>query len=269
MRFGCQTYSWQMSLGEYRGKLNHMTAVAAEAGFQGFEAETIVLTPNWSGTSLRRSLQAVGLDLAALCLVGSWSNNHETPEELDLSDRVMDALATFPDPLINLVVLPGTDRSELRARQTAAMSCMSDIARRAQARGITVSFHPNSPPGSIFRIRSDYDLLMDELDPLIGWTPDSGHLTAGGMDCVWALRKWGDRVRYVHVKDRAADGGWAPTGTGVVDIPGIIETLEDIGYDGWITFEDESPLAERDPDTAVRLTGEYVHRLRGQENATL
>ncbi|MCU1526641.1 MAG: Xylose isomerase-like barrel protein [Frondihabitans sp.] len=265
MKFACQTYSWQMSLQKYRGRLTHMADVASQAGFRGFEAETILLPKNWSGSSLRRALDTAELELAALCLVGSWAHHGETAEERDHSDRVMDALAEFPDAIINLVILPGTNRDHLRERQSAALSCMSDIARRADDRGITVSFHPNSPPGSLFRIRPDYDLLLDELDPLIGWTPDSGHLAAGGMDPILTLREWGDRIRYVHIKDRDSGGNWAPTGTGVIDIPGIIDTLKGLGYDGWITFEDESPLAEQDPDNAVRLTGRYIQERLQEE----
>ncbi len=247
----------------YRGRLAHMVEVAAEAGFAGFEPETVMLPADWSAASLDTVLGSNGLDLAALCLVDAWQSSSESEAEKAHADRVIDAVRRTPGAIINLVHAPGADRSDLRARQTNALACMRDIAIRAASVGVVCSFHPNSPPGSVFRLPDDYDVMLNELDPLIGYTPDTGHLVAGGMDPLAIIRRHRDRVKYVHIKDASAGGGWAPTGDGVVDIPGIANYLAETGYDGWLTFEDESPLAERDPDGAVARAGEYIQRTFG------
>jgi inosose dehydratase len=81
------------------------------------------------------------------------------------------------------------------------------------------------------------------------------------MDPLDIVRTYRDRVDHLHVKDFAADGSWAATGTGVVDIRGVLSFLTATGYDGWVTMEDESPDAERDPDTAVLRNGDYVREI--------
>lgn len=141
------------------------------------------------------------------------------------------------------------------------MSRMAAVAKRAADAGIACTFHPNSPPGSLFRSPEDYRRMADLLPDVIGYTPDIGHIAKGGMDPLTVLREWGDRVDHVHVKDLAADGSWAETGAGAVDILGVLEHLAARDYSGWVTFEDESAQAERDPDAATRNNGRYVARL--------
>lgn len=257
-RFACQTYSWQMSADTYRGRVAHMARTAALAGFMGFEPETLMLGDGWTGSGLRSTLDSAGLDLAALCLVGRWRSARETEEERAEADAVIAAVAETPDAIVNLVVYPGADRDDLRERQDNALACMSAIADRAEAVGVETSFHPNSPAGSVFRTPSDYAYLLEQLDPRIGFTPDVGHIAKGGMDPVTMIVATLPRIRHVHIKDLDANGDWAPTGRGTLDIPAIVDALTAGGYDGWVAFEDESPLAEHDPDAAVLAAGAYV-----------
>ena len=88
---------------------------------------------------------------------------------------------------------------------------------------------------------------------------------ASGSKVYWSVTTSKETVNFM---DEAVTGAWtvdlankaAMSGEGVLDIPTIVSTLDDVGYGGWIAFEDESPLAERDPDEAVRRTGAYVRR---------
>jgi len=247
-----------MSIDSFRGQVGHMASVAATSGFTGFEPETIMLSEAWDAASLAASLRESKIDLAALCLVAEWRGDRETDSEVALANRVIEALAAFPGTIINLVQFPGADREQLRDRQDHALYCMRDIAVRAEASGVQCSFHPNSPRGSVFRTPDDYERLLDLLDPLIGFTPDTGHIAEGGMNPIEVIARYRSRIRHVHVKDRYQTGGWAPTGLGDIDIIGVVEGLVANEYDGWIVFEDESPLAKADPDKAVRSAGAWI-----------
>jgi len=259
-RFACQTYSWQMSADRFRGRARHMTEIAAQAGFRGFEPEIFMLGSDWSASALAADLAAADLQLAALCLVEDWRGGRETEAERREADAAIDAVAASPGSVLNLVIMPGADRADLRERQRHALACMGDIAERAADRGVAATFHPNSPTGSVFRVADDYALLFDERPEALGFTPDVGHIANGGMDPIALIRQTAEIIRHVHIKDIAADGTWATTGDGVLDIPAIVDTLDEIGYTCWIAFEDESPLAERDPDEAVRRTGAFIRR---------
>lgn len=264
LRYACQTYSWQMSGDRFRGQLNHMIDQAADAGFTGFEAELVMLGQDWTAASLATSLQRRNLDLAGLVLVEDWQHRHETDREVAAADRVIEAASTIPASKIVLVAMPGPHRESLRQRQSETISCMTDVATRAADHGVGCTFHPNSPSGSLFRTAEDYDVMSQLLPDLIGYTPDLGHIAQAGMDPLTVVRDWRNRVDHVHVKDVAEDGSWAPTGTGVVDIHSILEFLAQTSFDGWVTFEDESPDAERDPDQATGQNGRYIAQLKAR-----
>lgn len=259
LRFACQTYSWQMSLDRYRGRLDHMIGTAAGAGFTGFEAELIMLGDDWSATGLRDTLQQHGVELAALVLVEDWRAERETDAERADADLLIDALTIFPGAKLVLCPYPGEDRSDLAERQEHAVACMTAVARRAAEVGITSTFHPNSPAGSVFRTAADYRRMAELLPSVINYTPDLGHIARGGMDPLSVVRDWRDRIDHLHVKDLGVDQTtWATIGDGVVDVAGVLDFLRKTDYDGWVTFEDESPEAEHDPDEAVARNGRFI-----------
>ena len=258
IRFGCQTYSWQMTIDTYRGRLDHMAATAANAGFAGLEPEIVMLGNDWSGATLTSTLDRYGIALAALCFVQPWSGAVETDEEARAADSAIAAVAGIPGAILNLCQLPGTDRNDLAERQMHAIACVAAIAERAADRGVHCTFHPNSPAGSVFRTADDYDLLLDRLPDHIGFTPDLGHVVNGGMDPLELLMKYRDRVDHIHYKDIDVGGEWAETGAGTVDFVAVTDYLSRTGYHGWIVMEDESSRAERDPDGAAARNGDYV-----------
>lgn len=259
IRFACQTYSWQMSFHQYSGMVEHMVQTAAAAGFSGFEPEIIMLGSSYlDADRLHDVLSRTGVTLAALCLVEAWRSGQETEAERAMADQVIATAARFPGAVLNLCQAPGSDRDELENRQRNLLRCTADIARRAEESGVHCTFHPNSPTGSIFRTADDYTLLLEGLHPSIGYTPDVGHIVAGGMDPLEVVRTYRERVDHIHLKDVHAHGGWAPTGSGIVDFPGVVKYLRDTNFSGWVVLEDESPEAERDPDSAVAGNGRYV-----------
>jgi inosose dehydratase len=259
IRFACQTYSWQMSIDRYSGRVDHMVQRAADAGFTGFETEVVMLGPSYLDAGrLNEVLAGAGVELAALCLVEDWRGGAETDAERANADRVLAVTRQFPGAVVNLCQLPGRDRADLVERQRNLLACTADIARRAADAGVHCTYHPNSPAGSIFRTADDYAVLLDGLAPSIGYTPDVGHIVAGGMDPLEVLRTYRERVDHIHLKDIDAAGGWAVTGAGTIDFPGIVAYLRDTDFAGWVVLEDESPEAEHDPDAAVAGNGKYV-----------
>lgn len=258
IRFGCQTYAWQMSRDAYRGRIDHIVEVAAGAGFAGLEPEVVMLGAYEDAALTEAVLAEHGLELAALTYAAEWRGAAETEAERAEADRAIAFLERFPSSKLALVQLPGADRANLAERQRRALSCINAVARRALAAGRTPTVHPNSPPGSVFRTAEDYAVLIDGLDEEIGFTPDVGHIVAGGMNPLEVIQRYRPRVDHIHFKDIAADGTWAPTGEGVVNFAGLVSYLTDTGYRGWIVFEDESAASERDPDQATRLNGIYA-----------
>ncbi len=266
IQYGCQTYTWQMSYDKYSQRLDHIISVVADSNFAGLEAEVCMLGAyNHDPAQLVVDLQKRGLTLGALCLVCDWLAPQETDAEKAEADRVVAMLQShFPDTLLALCQMPQADRSQLRERQDNCISCCNSIAQRAAQSGIRSVFHPNSPPGSVFRVADDYKILMDGLDTsVLGYAPDAGHIAKGGMDPVEIIKEYAAVVQHVHFKDMRPDGVWAEMGRGNIDFEEIVQVLKQHDYCGWIMVEDESPRAEVDPDVVTRENGEYLRKRFG------
>ena len=262
IKLGCETYTWQMPGEQYKGKLEHIMDVCAKAGFDGIEPESSFLRHLEDPVLMKEALDRFGLEYAVLAVVEDWLHPEETPEERARADKWLDYLAHFPDTILLLVHMPQEDRSNLRERQENCIKCCNAFGRRAADRGITVSKHPNSPEGSVFRIESDYEMMMENLDlQAIGYCPDVGHIAKGGMDPLSIIQKYRSHVNLVHYKDMFEDGRWAQTGEGSIDFVGITNDLKATAYEGWIIMEDEADEAITNPDGVTEKDGIYFQNV--------
>ena len=258
IKLACETYTWQMPGEQYKGKLEHIMEIAAQAGFTGIEPEASFLQHLSDPQRMKAALQKYNLELAVFVYVEDWLGKKETPDEQKRADEWIKFMEHFPEALFLLVQMPGKDREDLRNRQQNLLSCVNAIAKRSADKGIRCSYHPNSPMGSIFRTEEDYEVLLNGLNSLlIGYTPDVGHIAKGGMDPLSIIRKYRDLVNCVHYKDMYTDGSWAPMGEGSIDFIGITNYLEQSGFEGWIVVEDECDIAITDPDTVAINDGVY------------
>lgn len=119
---------------------------------------------------------------------------------------------------------------------------------------LTIHNHISNPPGRENSVETREDLLryLDERPGLFA-CPDTGHLLLCGSDPVQTIRDLGERCRAIHLKDlnpdcvgihRAQKGMWAELGKGALDLKSVMQTLEDIDYQGWIMVEYDN--GERD-----------------------
>ncbi|MFC3626980.1 sugar phosphate isomerase/epimerase family protein [Vogesella amnigena] len=137
------------------------------------------------------------------------------------------------------------------------------IAAVAQAEfGVRTVIHPHAG-GYIEFADEILQILADIPYAEAGMCLDTGHLYYSGMDPVQWLRQHASRLDYIHFKDidldvyqrvmqqhiaffdACAQGVMCPIGKGVIDYPAIRRLLDDIGYHGYITIEQE-----RDPRNA-------------------
>lgn len=134
---------------------------------------------------------------------------------------------------------------------------ISELARDEY--GVRATVHPHA--GGYIEFADEIERLVAEIGPEIaGLCLDTGHLAFAGMDPVDTLRRYIDRLDYIHFKDidqkvfdviigehirffdACAKGVMCPIGKGSIDYPTIRELLSEVGYGGYITIEQE-----RDP----------------------
>ena len=134
------------------------------------------------------------------------------------------------------------------------------IAEAAKKWGVRAVVHPHA--GGYIEFADEIDKLAEDIPyDVAGLCLDTGHLYYSGMDPVEWLRKYADRLDYIHFKDinpvvykqvlsehirffeGCGKGSMCPIGTGCLDYPAIYKLLtEELHYAGYITIEQE-----RDP----------------------
>ena len=155
------------------------------------------------------------------------------------------------------------------------------IARAVkQATGLRTAFHHHC--GGFVETPDEIAELLKRTDPaLLGLVFDTGHALygSGGSDpgtVTHLLERFRERVWYVHFKDMSLEvaarareqgltyqqavgaGVFCELGRGAVPFPAVLAQLEDWGYDGWITVEQDVLPGMGEPLVSARANREYL-----------
>jgi inosose dehydratase len=141
---------------------------------------------------------------------------------------------------------------------------MAIVIEYCHGRGYEPTLHPEA--GTYIEAEWEIDRALEVSD--IGLCLETGHQVVGGGDPLVSLRRWGDRVNHVHIKDVkvdiieaivAASGpvediwnhrAFCPLGEGDVALSDILATLDSIRYSGWLVVEQDIMPGPGDPANA-------------------
>jgi len=140
--------------------------------------------------------------------------------------------------------------------------CMNlrPVADHASAVGVPLLVEPE--PGLLIETAEQYDRFASYFNhPGIGLNFDIGHMFCVKDDPATAIRRLGSHIRHVHLEDIAATRvhHHLVPGEGAIDFPPILDSLRDIGYQGWVTIE-LYPCIEN-PDVAAQTAFQHIHPL--------
>lgn len=192
--------------------------------------------------SALRSVSAVADRLQGLGSNVLILSDRPTPARLAVAGRVADN---------------GSDG--LNETQWQAMADgLNRIGEVLAARGMRTVFHPHV--GTFVETRAEIDRLCSATDPaLLSLCPDTGHLAYAGVSSADLFRDYAGRIGYVHLKDVDGDllarvradgigfvqavelGLFTELGKGIVAIRGIVDSLVQSGYRGWLIVEQDAP----------------------------
>lgn len=140
-----------------------------------------------------------------------------------------------------IVFCHGIARDEVTAEDILAYAdVLSELGQEAQEQyGVKLSLHHHHNNPVMYR--SDFDVFFDRARPgTVGLTVDTAHLVKSGIDDVAeVIRSFGSVIDNFHLKD-FAQGDWRVLGQGVIDFAPIFAAIGSIGYDGWISADEES-----------------------------
>ena len=238
LRFGYSTLNWPADY--------DVDAMLGEIRLAGWSAvEVFAQSLNWLGTpaGFEQQLGRAGLRVATF--FGSSLELPTDAAQRTLNQRRIDYAAALGATAYGL--LGGT---RLRARAPTAAEyadlarCCDELAVYGAERGIAVSYHPHT--GCTIETAVEIDRLLD-VAPNIRLCLDPSHIALVGEDPVGHLRRYRERIGYIHLKDWGR-GAFAELGRGTlgIDFVAILRELESQQFGGWVIVEqsrsDVSPL---------------------------
>lgn len=122
--------------------------------------------------------------------------------------------------------------------------------------GLKAVYHPHV--GAFVETGEEVDRLMEKTDPrYVNLCLDTAHCMYGGDDPIDLCRRWGNRVKYLHLKEcdqnvlqtvianewdyfKGVEVNVFPElGKGSVDFAAFLDVLNDIDFDGWAVVEQD------------------------------
>lgn len=266
MKLGYQTNTWGGVVGHPAGvtsvkDLYYLANGSSEealkdiaaAGYKGFE----IFDGNLMQYKEREEEFKAMINDNALEFIGVYSGgNFIFPDILEEELLKLETVAAFAAKLgaKHLVVGGGAIRANgiLERDYIDLAKALNRVAEIAVKYDLIPSYHPHL--GSCVQAPEQLDILM----PLttINLCPDTAHIEAGGGDPVEVIKKYVDRIKYVHLKD-FENGEFLPLGEGHQKIDEVLKVLDEANYDGWITVElDSYP----DPKKGAEISRQFLSK---------
>jgi inosose dehydratase len=258
-----------------------------EAGYDRIELGPFGYLPK-DLAELKKALSKRGLSVSGTFVMGHL----EQPETLRMMREETAAVCALLQNLgARYVVLIDDTYTDLFTGEPTASSRLKPdewkrlvdganvLGRQVRDAGLVLAFHPHAE--THVEYEDQIEAFLEETDPqYVQLCLDTGHHAYRGGDPVKFLHKHFSRIPYLHLKnvDRAmqekvnaagtpfatavATGVFCEPSRGVVDFTALAALLRTLGYDGWITVEqDMFPVAFDKPLPIARRTRQYLREI--------
>jgi D-psicose/D-tagatose/L-ribulose 3-epimerase len=251
MKYGVNLMVWTTRVGKEHEAL---LARIREWGFDGVELLLSLQEPQ-DISLIGRMLDQMRLERTTCCVLPRESNLVSV--EPDVRARGVDFLSRCVERTSELgaSVMCGplhaglgfmTGNRRTQEEWEWAVEGLRFVARRAEDLGVTLCIEPLNRFETYFlnTLRDASQLIYDIGAPNVRIHFDTFHANIEEQKPAAALRAVAKDLGHVHISE--IDRG--VPGTGHVDWRGILSTLQEVGYDGWLTIES---FAEPDPALAA------------------
>lgn len=258
----------------------------AEAGYRATEFSSQFPS---DPEQAKRDLRKRGLEPASTFVALNLRNAETQGQEIDrAAERAAYVRALGGDSLI--VADTGDERRQVLAGHVRPEDGMDNGSWQLLASGleavedhctrigVRIVFHNHV--ATYVETEAELSRLLDMTDPeRVGFCFDIGHMLYSGGNVMDVMERYGDRVRYVHLKDvdmevlercRREQLGWHDAlrlgiftefGSGGMDFKRFFEALDERNYAGWIIVEQDT--TRKTPLESARMNREYLRRTLG------
>lgn len=271
--------SWQTVLKECAG-----------AGYKGIELGPVGFMPE-DPAILGEALAEHDLQLIGGVVFRAYHDAAKFDDVLDATHRTCRALAAHGAKHLVLIDSIAERRAPTagRASEAEQMDQAEWDAYRgrietsarigAEEYGLTVGIHAHA--GGFMDFEPELERLLDEVDKnILSICFDTGHHSYAGFDPVAFMRRYMDRISYMHFKDidsavkadviakrtgfydACGQGIFCNLGEGDVVFEDVRQILLDSGFEGWCTVEQDcDPTMEASPMDDAKANREYLESI--------
>lgn len=223
----------------------------SDAGYEGFELfDGNLMQYAGHEDELHELIDGLGLQMVAVYSGANFIYPEILEDELSRIETAARLAARFGAE--HLVVGGGAVRHAGIQEEDYRLlgEGLEKVISLADEAGLVASYHPHL--GTCVESPEQLEKAFQYTD--IDFCPDTAHLHAGGGDSAKLISTYGDRIRYVHLKDYR-DGDFLPLGHGELDFAGILDALKAIEFDGWIAVELD---AYESPKEGARISRRFL-----------
>ena len=248
MRFAYSTINW--------GTKCDLAAACREMRDSGWAAvELFDHSLDWLGTTdhLRGLLD--GLQVATFFGAVDVPSSRE---QITIHKNRIDYAALMGAEMYGLV---GGGRLRWRPPTAAEYSDLAatceELAVYAADKGIGIAYHPHT--ACTIETEEEIDILLNETQRTV-LCLDVSHVALVDEDPVMQLRKYRERIGYVHMKDWAK-GKFVELGEGSIgiDFPACLAELAAWSFEGWIVLENSR--SDVSPAHSAQFNADYLRGL--------
>ena len=267
-----------------KNSLDEVFSLAKDAGFDGVEVE-LNETGEITYNSTEKELKAVvdkansyGIELYSLVCGQCWTyllSDEQESVRNKAKDMVRKQLETAAVlGCKSILTIPGCVNADFAApgKVTDYLTCYENslnslLELKKYAEDYKVDIALENVWNKFLLSPVEMRDFIDKIDSeYVGSYLDIGNTLANGYPEHW-IRALGSRIKKIHFKDyRVAAGGlhgFVDILAGDVNYPAVMEELEKIGYDGWVTAE-MIPSYNHYPDTIIYNTSNAMDKILGR-----
>ncbi len=218
----------------------------------------------------RYDLKPASGHFQAPLVTGNWdawrASVPDPPRKFDWNDAVQLAAEASLKYMVISYLMPGERGKNLDYYREFAEK-MNKAGEASRAAGIKLCYHNHAFEFQPMEGSTPMKVFMDALDPaLVGLEFDVFWGSAAGVAPETVLRDYSGRVPLIHLKDKSAELGqvfhervppesFKEVGSGVLDIPSILDAAHSAGVEYGFVEQDQCP---GDPVESLQKSFQYL-----------
>lgn len=271
-RIACHAITWKW----VNGKLADVLESIARMGFDGIELPSeFFLSAESPHDAIRQSLEKRNIPIISVYQTARLGASDGTLRRYEIEK--CEALLNLTHAFGIKYLIVGDPPAGFCDSRAALAESLETLGSAAKSKGVSLCYHPHRD--SIVETPEQIDRLLKlTARDNVSLCLDTGHIYWGGGNPAQVFRRFKDRVGYIHFKDvrkkplsvfeklanlagsigAKIDGrtklkclGFMlletqgpiimETGRGDIDFLSAMQELDNIGYEGWITIELDTP----------------------------